>query len=380
MRKLKVAVVRGRHLNHFELQTLEPLLQKVDFTGFASLTAIHREYPFPVHFLSSPIDVAYMLAKLGLRPRLSLGVLNRIFIDTQYLWRLEEKLLGFDIAHTADTYYHFTAQCLIAKRQGYVKKVVATVWENIPFNNEGIRGRRFLKQRAIREIDFFIATTHQAKDTLIEEGCDPRKIKVIYPGIDLTRFKPVIKKRQPEAILFVGRLVNEKGIWTIFEAFKKLHKKHPTLRLRFCGEGEEQSRLMIAIKKSNLEQAISVSPVSYDEMPQVYSEADIFVLASESTRYWKEQFGMVLVEAMASGLPVVATRSGAIPEVVEDAGLLIGEGNVDQLESALDKIIRNEKVRKEIQTKGIARSKKMFDAKKNSRHILKVYEQLLQKN
>ena len=376
MKKLRVALVRGKHLNPYELQTYSSLTKQVDFVGFSSFANTFSTFPFPVERLFSPIDLVGYGERIGIPYRLSLGIVNRLFIDAHFLLGLESKLEGFDIAHTADTYYHFTQQCLRAKKQGFVKKVVATVWENIPFNNEGIWGRRSFKQRAIREVDHFIATTKQARDTLITEGCDPDKITVIYPGIDLNRFKPRKLRKDVKQILFVGRLVKEKGIWTIFEAFKQLYETFPDIKLRYCGDGEEKQALQKAIAEAGLVEAVSIMSAPYDQMPQVYHGADIFVLASHETKYWKEQFGMVLVEAMASWLPIVATNTGAIPEVVGEAGIII-KPEATELKNSLEKLISDPQLRLTLRQKAELRAKRYFDQVKNGKQILDLFQNLI---
>lgn len=377
MQKPRVAIVRGRYLNRFELQSFEPLLPHYDQVGFASLTSIHRQFPIPVHYLPSPVDAAFVLAKFHIPPRISLGLLNRVFVDAQYLWGLEKELKGFDIAHTADTFYHFTQQALNAKQKGYIKKVVATVWENIPYNHESIRGRKEFKRRALREVDQFIAVTKQARDALIKEGCNPKKITLIYPGIDLARFKPRQRKHNSKNILYVGRLVKEKGIWTIFDAFKTLLEKNPSLQLRFCGSGEEERSLRKAIAHDGLQQAVIIQPASYEEMPRVYQNADIFVLASESTKHWQEQFGMVLIEAMAAGLPTIATRSGAIPEVVGNAGLIVKEKDAKEFARAMNLLLHNTAVRAAYSKNGQKRVRRLFDRQKTAKKFFKVYQEMV---
>src|SRR3990172_12886687 len=157
--KKKIAIVRGKFLNRYEMQFFEPLIRDFDITAFGSLTSFHDRFRFPVVKLPSPMDLPDFPYKMS--------VLNRLLTDAHYLVGLEEKLRGFDLVHTAETYFHYTQQCLNAKRKGYVKKVIATVLENIPFNNEGIWGRKAFKKRAREELDHVIALTHKTKEVLL---------------------------------------------------------------------------------------------------------------------------------------------------------------------------------------------------------------------
>ena len=342
---MKIAIVRGKYLNQYEMQSFEPLAKKHQLTGFSSLRPFHDKFSFPVVKLLSPMDLPDFPFKMP--------VLNRLFIDAQLLFGLEEKLRGFDIAHSAETYFGFTQQCLNAKRRGYVKKVVATVWENIPFANEGILGRKNFKKRARQEIDHFICVSKGAKEALIFEGCNESKISVVPPGVDTERFKPLAKPRGRDkiiTILFAGRLEEEKGVKELLEAYKQL-----------IIDSELTIKLKIAEKRD------------YQDMPQAYREADIFVLPSKKTKTWQEQFGMVLVEAMASSLPIVATKSGAIPEVVGEAGILVEEGNAGELYKALKRVSEDKSLRIKLGKIGRERAKKYFDSQKTARAIEKIY-------
>lgn len=117
--KPKVAIVRGTFLNAYEMQFFEPLIDRFDITAFASMRPYHDAFAFPVKKLPSPMDLPDFPKKMA--------ILNRLCIDAHYLFGLEANLRGFDLVHTAETYYHYTQQCLSAKRKGWVKRVIATV-------------------------------------------------------------------------------------------------------------------------------------------------------------------------------------------------------------------------------------------------------------
>ena len=115
-KKNKIALVIGKFLNKFEMQAFEPLTKSFQMVGFGSLKPMHRNFQFPVVHLASPVDLPAFPYKMQ--------ILNRIFVDAQYLFGLGKHLEGFDIAHSAETYFHYTKQCLDAKKKGYVKKVL----------------------------------------------------------------------------------------------------------------------------------------------------------------------------------------------------------------------------------------------------------------
>lgn len=358
MKKPKIAIVRGKFLNKYEMQMYEPLVGRYDITAFGSLTSYHERFAFPVVKLPSPMDVPGFPYKMS--------ILNRLFIDAQYLWGLEERLKGFDIVHSAETYFNYTQQCLNAKQNGTVKKVIATVLENIPFNNEGIWGRKTFKARARSELDHIVALTHKTKEALIAEGVDTRKMSVIPHFIDTKRFLPQTPRKTVRTILFCGRLEEYKGVFDFVAMARQLSR---ALRFVMVGTGSEQDNLRRA--------GMEVRSVSYDDMPAIYREADIFVAPSKPTKTWEEQYCTVLLEAQAAGLPIVTTRTGGIPENIGDAGIIVAPGDVDALTHAVHRFIDNTVLRLAYSKKARARAVSVHDITIGANKIDLLYQKLL---
>jgi len=361
---MKVAVVRGKFLNKYEMQFFEPLAGKFDITAFGSLTSFHDTFTFPVIKLPSPMDLPDFPYKMSL--------LNRLFIDAHYLFGLERKLKGFDLVHTAETYFHYTQQCLNAKKKGYVKKVIATVLENIPFNNEGIWGRRAFKARARRELDHIIALTNKTKAALLLEGADTKKITVIGHFIDTKRFSPVRRRIHKNlVILFVGRLEWYKGVFDFIDAATKLRHDSALhayqLTFRMVGDGREKSRIPDWIEKYS---------VGYRQMPSVYNDADIFIAPSKPTPTYEEQYCTALLEAQACGLPIVTTRSGGIPENIGDAGILVPPGDVSAIAQALKSYILSPKKRLAYGAAARRRAVSVHDARIGAKKLAALYTSL----
>lgn len=376
--KKKVAIVRGKFLNQYEMQSFEPLTKQYNLVAFSSLTPFHDTFSFPTVKLFSPMDIQNFPYKMQ--------ILNRIFTDAHYLYGLEEDMKGFAIAHSAETYFHYTQQCLDAKKKGYVKKVIATVLENIPFNNEGIRGRAAFKKRAREELDHIIALTQRTKEALILEGADPQKITVIGHGINTNRFTPKTKihvKSKNITIMFAGRLEVYKGVYEILFAVQKLLTdkalRKYLLRFIFVGNGSQQKNLIAMERKFGIEQFVRHTEVPYEDMPKQYSHADIFVAPSKADKYWQEQYNTALLEAQASGLPIVTTYSGGIVENVGDAALLIQPADFLSLAEAIKQFILNPQLRLHYAKKARERAEKVHDARIIAKKIAQVYEKVLKK-
>lgn len=375
MKKPSLAIIRGKFLNAYEMQIFEPLVKKYDITAFGSQSPYHDSFSFPVKRLWSPMDLPEFPLKMP--------IVNRAFVDGHYLLGLENALKGFDIVHSAETYYHYTHQTLIAKKKGYVKKVVATVLENIPFNNEGILGRKSFKTQAREELDHIIALTDKTKQTLILEGADEKKISVISHGIDTRRFYP--KKRsfasKKITILFTGRLEVYKGVYEILYAFKRLlldtELKEYSLQLLIVGEGSQKEKLLALEKSLGILKSVIHKSVSYNEMPKIYQNADIYVAASKASKFWIEQYNTGLLEAQASGLPIITTYSGGIPENVGNAAVLIQPDDFVSLYYSLKDFILKPQKREQFAKISRQRAEKVHDVSIISKKLDAVYSQLL---
>jgi glycosyltransferase involved in cell wall biosynthesis len=170
--------------------------------------------------------------------------------------------------------------------------------------------------------DRFLAATERARDALLLEGAPSERIVVCPPGIDVDAFAHGRDPR-PDAdgshlLLSAGRLVWEKGHQDVLRAVALLRRGgRLDLRVLIVGSGPEESRLRAITADLRLADVVGFSgTVAYGEMPALYARASCLVLASLPVRYWEEQFGMVLAEAMAAHASIVASTSGAIPEVV----------------------------------------------------------------
>lgn len=378
----KVAIVRGAFLNQYEMQFFEPLVSSFDLTAFSAMHPFHESFAFPVIKCWCPMDIPPFPYKMPL--------LNRLWTDAHYLLGLEPKLKGFDLVHTAESYYHYTQQALNAKKAGFVKKVVATVLETIPFNNEGIRGRKAFKQRARTELDHIIALTEKTKQSLLLEGADPDKITVISHYIDTGRFSPQSKKAtgttkksdESLTVLFAGRLEVYKGIYELLYAVKVLtldrDLQNTKWNVKIVGTGTQLELVKRMEQRLGIHPMITHTVVPYTEMPREYQQADIYVAPSKATASWEEQYNTTLLEAQSSGLPIVTTQTGGIPENVGDAARVIPPGDYRALADALKRFILSRELRMKYGSKARSRALAVHDRQIGAKKLAELYTRLLQ--
>jgi len=394
----RVAIIRGTNLNKFEMQNYEPLTKYFDITGYTTYN--HR---FEIDYINFKIKKLHCIEeftdKLPIFLRATVNLLLYKYGYTQYMFNLEKELRDKDIAHAAEIRSAYSYQAVKAKKANNKLKVVLTVWENIPFLSLrvsklcDVEFNRKITEEIIRNTDAFIAITNRAKDALILEGVPEEKVHVIPVGVDIERFKHrdkdllLLKQlniaEDELVLLFVGRIVWSKGIYFLLYAYKKLLSDpeiNKNIKLIIVGSGPEKSKIIDIISRLNLaNQIILIDSVSYMDIHKLYNISDIFILPSVPTYSWQEQFGMVLVEAMASELPVITTLSGSIPEVVGDAGVLVQPGDFLDLYNKIKELITSSELRKTLGKKARNRVEKKFNPKIVSEKIRKVYSSVLEK-
>lgn len=331
MSKPRIVLLRGHSANPWDLRPWERLTDHFDIRVVAT-----RSNAFDLDSLALPVE--RVGAVRDLLPKGRAGDLAALVAGDRYL-HLEDALRGADVVHAAEIGVPFShGPALLRDRLGF--KLVLTVWETIPFGEayRRFRGRR-QRRETIPRVDLFLAATERARRMLLLEGAPPERIEVAPPGIDTARFATTPPPAS-HVVASVGRLVWEKGHQDVLRAVAWLRRGGRDVSALVVGAGPERDRLQAHVQELGLADAVQWrAAVAYDDMPAVFAGASCFVLASLPTPLWEEQFGMVLAEAAAAGLPIVAAASGAIPEVLRGHGTLFPPGDWHALAEALEPIV-----------------------------------------
>lgn len=334
---MTIYIIRASHANQYELQNYEPLMKNHDIKLITSNNPL-TSTKIPTIKLWSPTDLPLFPFRRQ--------ILNRLIGGEQWLLGLENMVSKGDILHTAETYTPYTHQAVMLRKDKRIKKLVCTCWETIPHNNEKFKTLKSWKKDAYKYVDIFHTPTQLAKDALVKEGVNPNKIRVIKYGVDLTRFsaRPHAPRSKP-VVLTVARKVEEKGlkIWNRLNA-------------------ELRDRLDFRWLDS----------VPYESIAKEYKKADIFLLPSIKTKTWEEQYGMALIEAMACGIPIITTKTGAIPEVV-GSGAVLSNPDFDSIKANLLKLAESKNLINKYQKLSRSRAVKYFDALKQSHLLSELY-------
>jgi glycosyltransferase involved in cell wall biosynthesis len=368
----RVAILRGESLNPFELQSYEPLLDSYELVGIGA-----QNGSYDLHSLRMPI--------VRLRPAGRGRIARQILGDrSARLLGLERTLVGCAIVHSAETFLPISEQAARARTHGQFK-LALTCWENIPFLYEDDPQAAARKQVVRDATDLFLAVTEMARSALLLENVASERIVVQPVGVDRRVFRPTEPDETlhrewavPDGwstVLYCGRLIREKGVLDLVRAVAKL----PRTVLVLVGKGSERTRLEAAARALGVDDRLRfVGAVEYSGLPRVYATSDVFCLPSVSAPYWQEQFGMVLIEAMACGAPVVTTATGSIPEVVGDAAVLVPPYAPDELAGALGELLGDRHRRAALVESGLQRVSERYDAARVAASIGEIYRRLLE--
>jgi glycosyltransferase involved in cell wall biosynthesis len=230
----------------------------------------------------------------------------------------------------------------------------------------------------LRRATRIIAITKEEVRYLIRLGVQSKRISVIPNGINLAEFEGKLERPHNSdflSILFVGRVYpNQKGLETLIRAVSQIARS-VNWRLDIVGEDWSGAAGVLELaRKLGIHDRVQVlGELSRANLVEAYQTADLFVLPSLF-----EPFGIVLLEAMASGLPIVASRVGGIPEVVEEGktGLLVEPGNPEELRKALETLLSDTNLRNRMGQAGRERAV-LFSWTTIVPQIQKVYEEVI---
>jgi len=239
----------------------------------------------------------------------------------------------------------------------------------------------YLMRRRNRRLSGHIAVSKPARRYASQHV--PGTYTIIPNGIDLEHFNPQVPpiKRFMDGkinILFVGRMERRKGLDYLLKAYEDVRKNNDNVRLIVVGPGKVLRRSYErVVKKRAIPDVFFEGRVTYNELPMYYKTADIYC----SPATGRESFGIVLLEAMALGKPIVASNIEGYRNVVTDGqeGVLVPPKDAKELALALEKLINNEEIRREMGEHGIETAKR-YDWKIVAGRVLEYYKDAITRN
>jgi glycosyltransferase involved in cell wall biosynthesis len=259
-----------------------------------------------------------------------------------------------DMSHES---YSIAAAEILTLCNWYVPQVPIVMQANQNIHHNYPPPFNWLEQRAFRRVSAAYACSETVREVLRAKGF--RKPVPIVPfGVDTAAFRPRSagseRSNQPLTIGYIGRMLPGKGLNVLAAALAKI--KTEAWRLLVVGDGSERAGFEQQLSALGLlDRAEFTGAIDFSLVPDYFHQLDVMVIPTETTKRIREQFGRVIVEAMASRVPVIGSTCGAIPEVIGDAGLVIPEGDAGALAAALRQLLLDDDLRERLALAGLAR-------------------------
>ncbi|MCD6163371.1 MAG: glycosyltransferase [candidate division Zixibacteria bacterium] len=279
-----------------------------------------------------------------------------------------------DILHA-----HYASSCgIVAALTGF-HPYVLSVWGDdiLEFPQKSLI-HRWLVKKAINKADYATATSNMLANATKDLINDNKNIKVIPFGVDISHYKFTVKS--PDNITHIGTVRNllpKYGLAYLIKAFASLIKKYDNLKLTIVGDGYLRSSLELLVNELGINNhVIFTGFVAHEKVVGYLKTFDIFIMPSIGEG---ETFGVAAVEAMAIGLPVVASKIGGLPEVIDDGqtGILVKPGDVEDLKKALEYYIINTDVRIKHGRAGRKKVEEKYNWQDNAEMMNRLYLKIL---
>ncbi len=298
--------------------------------------------------------------------------------------QLGRRLRSFepDVVHIDEEPYNVaTAHALwLARRAG--ARALWFSWQNL--NRTYPLPFRLIERYTLQNVHYAIAGSEGAAEVWRQKGYEGPLAIIPQFGVDPDLFKPSPSsllagiRRSPGrgfTIGYVGRLVPEKGVDLLLDAVADLEG---VWRLHVLGDGEEKAALKAQSRNLGLSTNVAFEGwLPSVRMPAFYDQLDVLVLPSRSQSNWVEQFGRVLIEAMACGVPVIGSNCGEIPHVIGDAGLVFPEGDVEALRACLERLLHEPETAVDLVKRGRDRVLSHFTQESIAERTVAVYREML---
>ncbi|MBN2119590.1 MAG: glycosyltransferase [Candidatus Omnitrophica bacterium] len=287
----------------------------------------------------------------------------------------------YDVIHC-----HFGPNGLLGsafRRVGLNAKFVVTFYGYDMSSFIAKNGRNIYKS-LFTDIDLLLVICDYFKDKLVNLGCDARKIKLHPLGIDLEKFRFFERRIEPGEcvrLLTIGRLVEKKGLEYAITAISRVAMKHNNIEYFIAGDGPLKADLEALAKELGVERHVRfLGSVRHEEAAGLYKQAHIFVLPSiTASNGDKEGTPTVLLEAQASGLPVISTYHSGIPEIVVDGktGFLVPERDSVALAGKIIYLIEHPEIWAEMGKSGRKFVENNYDIRSLNKQLVEIYEEVL---
>jgi glycosyltransferase involved in cell wall biosynthesis len=261
------------------------------------------------------------------------------------------------------------------------KPIAIFGWENI--ERQLSFPRRWLCQFVLNSCRLLLPGNQDGADIMRRWGYAGLLEVMPQMGVDPEFFaprqqSPLGASDRPFQIGFLGRLAYGKGIDLMFAAARQLRDRGLNFRILICGSGSEENNLkQIASDCGVADWVVWQGAVRHEQAPDALAQFDVLVLPSRATPDWKEQFGHVLIEAMAMKIPVIGSSSGEIPNVIGRNDLVFQEEDASGLAAILERTIRDRTWQQAMGEYGFERANRLYTHQKIAERLLRLWQTVL---
>jgi colanic acid/amylovoran biosynthesis glycosyltransferase len=350
----------------------ERLVERAQYQPFISREIVRSQIRFlrhrPMAYVRALLDV--VRGTFGSRNFLLGGL--AIFPKVAHMARLMET------SGVTHVHCHFANHPALA---GFIIRRLTGIPYSFTAHGSDLHVDRHMLCTKVREAAFVVAISDFNRAVIVEE-CGERvrsRLEMIHTGVDVTHFRPAPTQHRngPLVIVCVGTLHEVKGQTHLVEACRQIAEAGIDFRCHFVGSGPDRESLQRQIAAAGLTAHIILDgELDRTALAERLREADVLVAPSVPTRQGKrEGIPVVLMEAMASGLPVIASRLSGIPELVEHerSGLLVDPGNPVALADALSRLAADPQLRSLLAEEGRRRVESEFDIRLNARKLAAMF-------
>jgi colanic acid/amylovoran biosynthesis glycosyltransferase len=325
----------------------------------------------PLRYLNTLKMLLSDMFKVGVLSRTAMGLAFRFF----YSVILAKQILKTGVQHIHVHFAHVPAD--IAMYAAFLSGISFSVTAHA----NDLFERAWLLAEKVNRAKFFVTISEFNREFLRRQGCNVGQIVVVRCGVDVEHFNRQKKSGLSDVprIGFIGRLVEKKGADDLLGAAKELKKLGINFKLVIAGSGPLEGYLAELARELGLsDDCVSFAgAIAHSAIPEFLNGLDVFVLPCKKDNAGDmDGIPVVLMEAMLSGVSVISTHLSGIPELVVDreTGLLVEPGNKIQLANAIQALIEDEALTKQLTINAISKVKKEFNLKDNATQLAKLFQ------
>jgi glycosyltransferase involved in cell wall biosynthesis len=268
----------------------------------------------------------------------------------------------FDIVHAWEEPYIYAGYQIARSLRNCRSRFVFRTAQNLvkryppPFS--------FFERQTLRRAQAWIAGGSLVFETMVKRGFPKEKGRVLTLAVDVGAFRPLAPDQRRQVLEelglqspllgFLGRLSQDKGLDVLMRALELLPVSQPW-SLLLLGSGPYESKVHDWAKGRGWQDRVRIKLVKHDDVPRHLAAMDVLLAPSQTTSHWREQFGRMIVEAFASGVPVIGSDSGEIPRVIGDAGRVVPEADPAAWANAIQELLQSPQTRALLAQRGLER-------------------------